>query len=312
MTKIAIFQKAPAFLDRAACLRAAVDAVAETRAAGARVVIFPEAYVPGYPAWIWRMRPGGDMRLADDLHRVLLENAVDLSADHLRPLKEAARVHGMTVVCGLHEREGTASRGTLFNTVVTIGPDGEVRNRHRKVMPTNPERMVWGQGDASGIRSVDSECGRLGALICWESYMPLARFALYSQGIDVYIAPTYDSGDRWIASARHIAKEAGCWVVSSGVAIRGCDIRGAAPGLDTLYPDADEWVNTGDSVVVAPGGTVVAGPMREEQGILYADIDLARIDSARRTLDVVGHYARPDLFTLKVHRSPLASVENCA
>lgn len=311
MTKIAVFQKAHAFLDRAACLRAAVDAVAETRAAGARVVVFPEAYVPGYPAWIWRMRPGGDMRLADDLHRALLENAVDLSADHLRPLTEAARVHGMTVVCGLHEREGTASRGTLFNTVVTIGPDGEVRNRHRKVMPTNPERMVWGQGDASGLRSIDSECGRLGALICWESYMPLARFALYSQGIDVYIAPTYDSGDRWIATARHIAKEAGCWVVSSGVAIRGCDIRGAAPGLDTLYPDADEWVNTGDSVVVAPGGTVVAGPMREEQGILYADIDLARIDSARRTLDVVGHYARPDLFTLKVRMSPLASVEDC-
>lgn len=311
MTKIAVFQKAPAFLDRAACLRAAVDAVAETRAARARVVVFPEAYVPGYPAWIWRMRPGGDMRLADDLHRALLENAVDLSADHLRPLKEAARVHGMTIVCGLHEREGTASRGTLFNTVVTIGPDGEVRNRHRKVMPTNPERMVWGQGDASGLRSVDSECGRLGALICWENYMPLARFALYSQGIDVYIAPTYDSGDRWIATARHIAKEAGCWVVSSGVAIRGCDIRGAAPGLDTLYPDADEWVNTGDSVVVAPGGTVVAGPMREEQGILYADIDLARIDSARRTLDVVGHYARPDLFTLKVRMSPLASVEDC-
>lgn len=312
MTKLAIYQKAPAFLDRAGCLRAAADAVAETSAAGARVVIFPEAYIPGYPAWIWRMRPGGDMRLADELHRALLENAVDLSADHLRPLQEAARLHRTTVVCGMHEREGTGSRGTLFNSIVTIGPDGVIRNRHRKVMPTNPERMVWGQGDAMGIRTVDSECGRLGALICWESYMPLARYALYSQGIDLYIAPTYDSGDRWIASARHIAKEAGCWVVSSGVAIRGRDIRGAAPGLDALYPDPDEWVNAGDSVVVSPSGAVVAGPLHQEQDILYADIDLAQIDTARRTLDVVGHYARPDLFTLQVRASPLASVEFAA
>lgn len=309
MTKLAIYQKAPVFLDRAGCLRAAADAVAETSAAGARVVIFPEAFIPGYPAWIWRMRPGGDMRLADELNRELLENAVDLSSDHLRRLQEAARRHRTTVVCGMHEREGTGSRGTLFNSVVTIGPDGVIRNRHRKVMPTNPERMVWGQGDAMGIRTVDSECGRLGSLICWESYMPLARYALYSQGIDLYIAPTYDSGDRWISSARHIAKEAGCWVASSGVAIRGRDIRGAAPGLAVLYPDPDEWVNAGDSVVVSPSGAVVAGPLHQEQDILYADIDLAQINTARRTLDVVGHYARPDLFTLQVRASPLASVK---
>lgn len=273
------------------------------------MVIFPEAYIAGYPAWIWRMRPGTDMRLADALHRALLENAVDLSADHLLPLQEAARLHRTTVVCGMHEREGTGSRGTLFNSVVTIGPDGVIRNRHRKVMPTNPERMVWGQGDATGIRTVDSECGRLGALICWESYMPLARYALYSQGVDLYIAPTYDSGDRWIASARHIAKEAGCWVVSSGVAIRGRDISMAAPGLEALYPDPDEWVNAGDSVVVNRGGAIVAGPLHQEQGILYADIDLSQIETARRTLDVVGHYARPDLFTLQVRALPLATVE---
>lgn len=308
MTKLAIIQHAPAFLDRAACLRAAVEAVAQSSAAGARVVIFPEAFIPGYPAWIWRLRPGGDMRLADDLHRALLENAIDLTTDQLRPLCDAAREHRVTVVCGINEREGTSSRGTLYNSVVTIAPDGAIRNRHRKVMPTNPERMVWGQGDATGIRTVESDCGRLGALICWENYMPLTRFALYAQGIDLYIAPTYDSGDRWIASAQHIAKEAGCWVAASGVAFRGRDIRNAAPGLDALYPDPDEWVNSGDSVVVAPGGAIVAGPMRKESGILYADIDLAQVDSARRTLDVVGHYARPDLFTLKVRESALASM----
>jgi nitrilase len=306
MTRLAVVQKAPAFLDRDACLRIAVDSVAEAAAGGAKVVVFPEAFVPGYPAWIWRLRPGGDMALSESLHRALLANAVDLAQDGPAPLRDAAREHGVTVVCGVHERDGEFSRGTLYNTVVTIGADGRVLNRHRKLMPTNPERMVWGQGDATGLRPVASECGRIGALICWESYMPLVRYALYSQGLDVYIAPTYDSGERWIATLQHIAREAGCWVVGSGVAFRGADIRGAAPGLQELYPGADEWVNGGDSAIVAPGGKIVAGPLRNEFGVLYADIGRDSIDNARRTLDVTGHYARPDLFSLHVNTAPLA------
>lgn len=298
--RVAIVQKAPAFLDRAACLRIAVDAVAEAAAGGASVVVFPEAFVPGYPAWIWRLRPGGDMALSERLHGALLANAVTLASGDLEPLRQAARKHRVTVVCGVHERDGTFSRGTLYNTVVTLGPDGNVLNRHRKVMPTNPERMVWGQGDASGIRTIDSPCGRIGALICWESYMPLVRYALYAQGLDVYLAPTYDSGDRWVASLQHIAREAGCWVLGSGVAFLAADIRDAAPGLAELYPDPQEWVNAGDSAVVAPGGKLVAGPLRNAFGFLYADIDQERIDNARRTLDVTGHYARPDLFSLQV------------
>jgi nitrilase len=165
--------------------------------------------------------------------------------------------------------------------------------------------MVWGQGDATGLRSIDSACGRIGALICWESYMPLARYALYAQGLDVYIAPTYDSGDRWIATLQHIAREAGCWVVGSGVAFRASDIRGAAPGLSDLYPDAGEWINAGDSAVIAPGGKVAVGPLRNDFGILYADINSESTDNARRTLDVTGHYSRPDLFSLQVHTGPL-------
>ncbi len=304
-TRLAIVQKAPAFLDHAECLRIAVSAIAEAAGGGAGLVVFPEAFISGYPAWIWRLRPGGDMALSERLHRALLENAVDLASNDLDPLREAARKHRVTVICGINERDGTFSRGTLYNTVVTLGPDGSVLNRHRKLMPTNPERMVWGQGDATGLRSVDSPCGRIGALICWENYMPLARYALYAQGLDVYVAPTYDSGDRWIATLQHIARESGCWVVGSGVAFRGSDIRGAAPGLSDLYPDAEEWVNPGDSAVVAPGGKIVAGPLRNEFGLLYADIDRAPIDNARRTLDVTGHYARPDLFSLHVRNGPL-------
>lgn len=309
MTRLAIVQKAPAFLDRAACLRIAVASLAEAAAQGAKVIVFPEAFIPGYPAWIWRLRPGGDMALSEGLHRALLDNSVDLAADDLAPLREAARKHQVTVVCGINERDGTFSRGTLYNTVVTLGPEGSVLNRHRKLMPTNPERMVWGQGDASGLRTLDSACGRIGSLICWESYMPLVRYALYAQGLDVYIAPTYDSGDRWVATLQHIAREAGCWVVGSGVAFRGADIRDAAPGLGELYPDAGEWVNAGDSAIVAPGGKLVAGPLRNETGFLFADLPRENIDNARRTLDVTGHYARPDLFSLRVHAGPLNPVD---
>jgi len=194
MSRIAVVQTPPVFLDRAATLAKAADAVAEAAKGGARVVVFPEAFVPGYPAWIWRLRPGGDMALTEKLHALLRANAVDLSRDDLAPLREAAKRHKVAVVCGVHERDADFGGGTLYNTVVVIGADGAILNRHRKLMPTNPERMVWGFGDASGLKTVDTPCGRVGVMICWESYMPLARYALYAQGIDVYVAPSYDSG----------------------------------------------------------------------------------------------------------------------
>jgi nitrilase len=224
-------------------------------------------------------------------------------------LRDAARRHEVTIVCGIDERDGAGSRATLFNSVVIIGPDGRLLNRHRKVMPTNPERMVWGLGDAAGLRTVATPCGRVGALICWENYMPLARCALYAQGVDVYVAPTYDAGDRWIATLRHIAREGGCWVLGAGCAFQARDLPESLPGRAALYPDPDEWVNQGDSAVVAPDGKVAVGPMRCELGILYADVDLERVGLARRTLDTVGHYARPDLFQLHVNKRPQRTVE---
>src|SRR6266849_281575 len=211
MSRVAIVQQAPVFLDRAATLAKAVAAIEEAAQAGARLIVFPEAFVPGYPAWIWRLRPGGDMGLSERLHSLLRANAVNLAGDDLAPLREAARRREVSVVCGIHELDADFSRTTLYNTVVTIGPDGALLNRHRKLMPTNPERMVWGCGDATGLRVVDTPVGRVGALICWESYMPLARYALYAQDIDIYVAPTWDAGETWLATMRHIAKEGGCW-----------------------------------------------------------------------------------------------------
>ena len=168
-------------------------------------------------------------------------------------------------------------------------------------MPTNPERMVWGFGDGSGLKVVDTPCGKVGSLICWENYMPLARYALYAQGVEIYVAPTWDQGDSWISSMKHIAKEGACWVIGSGSAIKASDMPHSFPGRDILYPDPDEWINTGDSVVIAPGGALVAGPMNKEKGILYADIDVSKASAAHRKLDVAGHYSRPDIFKLIVN-----------
>ena len=307
--KIAVIQHAPRFLDREATLVLAVEKIAEAASAGAELVVFPEAFVPGYPAWVWRLRPGSDWDTSEALHKRLLENAVDLQQDQLAPLKEAAVKHGVTVVCGVHERDGKHSRATLYNTVVTIGPDGDLLNHHRKLMPTNPERMVWGFGDGTGLKVVDTPCGRVGTLLCWENYMPLARFAIYAQGVDVYVAPTYDSGEGWIGTMRHIAREGGCWVIGAGVALRNGDIPEDFPDRENIYPSSEDWINPGDSVVIAPGGKVVAGPMREQQDILYAEIDPEQVAISRRTFDVAGHYSRPDIFKLEVNTTPQSPVE---
>ena len=176
-------------------------------------------------------------------------------------------------------------------------------------MPTNPERMVWGFGDATGLKAIDTPAGRIGTLICWENYMPLARYALYSQGVEIYIAPTFDCGDDWVETLRHIAREGRCWVVGSGNAMKVSDLPDDFPQKATIYPDPEEWINPGDSVVIEPGGRIAAGPLRKEEGVLYHDIDLDLSHAAKRALDVVGHYSRPDIFRLQVNTKPQAPIE---
>jgi len=308
MPTVAVVQSPPALLDLSRTMERALATTAEAASHGAELVVFPESYLPGYPTWLWRLRPGGDMKLLGTIHRRLLDNAVDIDAGGLDPLREAAREHQLTIVCGLHEIDTRFTGSTLYNTVAVIGPDGTLLNRHRKMVPTNPERTLWGRGDASGLRVVDTPVGRLASLICWENYMPLARFALYAQGVDVYVAPTWDAGERWQATLRHIAVEGGCWVVSGSTALQGCDVPEDFPERARVFPDEDEWINDGDAVVYAPFGGPVAGPLHRERGILYAAIHPTRAAGARRSLDVAGHYDRPDLFRLSVDRRPMPPI----
>ncbi len=309
MNKVAIVQEAPIVLDKEKTIVQAVGLVEKAADNGAQLIVFPEAFISGYPAWIWRLRPGGDWGANEELHAKLLENSIDLEVNELAPLCKIAKTRKITIVCGINERDGKLSRATIYNSVVVIGDDGTIINRHRKLMPTNPERMVWGFGDGSGLKVVDTPVGRIGSLICWENYMPLARYSLYSQGVEIYIAPTYDSGDGWIGTMQHIAREGRCWVVCAGVPLTRDDIPADFPNKELLYPDSEDWINAGDSVVVAPGGEIVAGPMRKEKGLLFAEIDSSRVAESKRALDVAGHYSRPDVFTLNVNTEKQSPVK---
>ena len=309
MTKIAVIQESPVLLDRDKTIKRARQLIEDAASAGASLAVFPEAYISGYPAWIWRLRPGGDWGASEELHTRLLDSAVDIDAGDIQPLCDSAKKNKIAVVCGMNERDSKLSKATLYNSVVMIGDDGCILNRHRKLMPTNPERMVWGFGDGSGLRVVDTPAGRAGALLCWENYMPLARYALYSQGVEIYIAPTYDSGDDWLGTMQHIAREGRCWVICSGVALTNSDIPSDFPDREALYPADEEWINPGDSAVIAPGGEIVAGPLREEKGILFADVESQRAVISKRDLDITGHYSRPDIFTLNVNTSPQSPVK---
>lgn len=303
MKKVAIIQEAPYILDKARTIKKAVEIINSVSEQGAELIVFPEAFIPGYPAWIWRLRPGSDWGICEELHARLLKNSIDLSSDDLKPILEAAKEKSVTVVCGINERDNANSQSTIYNSVITIDTQGQVVNHHRKLMPTNPERMVWGFGDGHGLNVTSTPVGRIGSLICWESYMPLARYSLYSQGIEIYIAPTYDSGEAWIGTMQHIAREGKCWVLSCGVALERADFPADFPDIDRLYPADEEWINPGDSLVVSPGGEIVSGPLSKEKGNIILDIDVEKSSSSKRALDVAGHYSRPDIFKLQVDKS---------
>jgi nitrilase len=295
---IAAVQAAPVFLDREATVDKACRLVEKAAADGAGLVVFPETFVPTYPDWVWRSRPWDDGE-AGWFDR-LLDQAVELPGPATEALGEAARATGTYVSIGVNERDGS----TLYNTQVYVGPDGTLLGKHRKLMPTGGERLVWGMGDGSTLLVLETPFGRLGGLTCWENYMPLARAAMYAQGVDIYLAPTWDNSDVWVPTLRHIAKEGRVFVVGVNQCIRGSDVPADIPGRDAIYAGDDDWMSRGNTAIVGPDGELLAGPLVEEEGIVMAEVDVARARASRRQFDPVGHYARSDVFTLMVDTRP--------
>jgi len=295
--RVAAVQTAPVFLDRAATVEKACAFIAKAAADGAELIVFPETFVPTYPDWVWRTTPWN--KEATALFARLQAEAVVVPSDTTIAIGEAAAQAGAYVSIGVDERDEFGS--TLYNTQLLFDPTGALVNKHRKLMPTGGERLVWGFGDGSTLEAVDTPFGRIGTLICWENYMPLARAAMYAQGIDIYLAPTWDNDDVWVASMRHIAKEGRVFVIGVNFCMRGSDVPSDVPMRDAIYGGDDDWLSRGNSVIVAPGGAVLAGPLVGEEGIVMADIDVAAARASRQQFDAVGHYARPDVFELKVN-----------
>ncbi len=300
--RVAAVQAAPVYLDRDATVRRVAELTAEAAANGAELVVFGEAFVPGYPDWAWRTNPWHDASWFGRLY----EQSVVVPSETTEQLGEAARQAGVVVAIGIDERDAHGS--TLYNSILYLDRDGSVLGTHRKLMPTGGERLIWGFGDGSDLDVHECAGARVGGLICWENYMPLARAALYGQGLDIYLAPTWDNSDVWLPTLRHIAKEGRVHVIGVTPCQRGSDVRDAFPGLDALYGTDDDWLSRGNTAIIGPDGTVLAGPLIGETGILYADLDLAGARAERRMFDPVGHYARPDVFRLTVDSSPKRAV----
>lgn len=292
----AAIQATPAFLDRDATVERSEKLIHEAATNGAGLMVFPETFVPGYPDWVWRVPawegPSGE------LYERLLDNSVVVPGPVTEALGRAAKRAKAFVSMGVNERDPTGS--TLYNTQLYFGPDGRLLAKHRKLMPTGGERLVWGMGDGSTLEVIDTPFGRLGGLTCWENYMPLARYAMYAKGIDVWCAPTWDNSDGWISTLRHIALEGRVFVIGAAPLLRGSDVPDEVPGRQEVWGGEDDWMCRGGTAIVGPGGDLLAGPLMEEEGILYAELDAATARRSRAEFDPVGHYSRPDVFRLSI------------
>jgi nitrilase len=298
--KAAVVQAGSCLFDREATLAKIIALTAEAAAQGARLILFPEALVPGYPRGLGFGTVVGS-RSADG--RLLWErywnNAVDVPGPATEALGAAARAGNAFLAVGVIERGAQPNPGTLYCTLLYFGPDGRLLGKHRKLKPTAAERLIWGEGDGSTLTVLDTEIGKVGGLICWENYMPLARTALYQKGVEIYLAPTADARETWQSSLRHIACEGRCFVLGCNQFVTKSMYPADLPGFAELAPQP-EIMCRGGSAIISPLGEYLAGPLYDGEGILLADLDLAEITRARFDFDVVGHYARPDVFQLLV------------
>jgi nitrilase len=303
VVRIAVVQAAPVLFDTARSLQKVADLTSDAAKQRVKLVVFPEAFIAGYPK-------GHDFGVSvgirgpegRDEFRRLFESAIAVPGESTETIGKVARDHGVHLVIGVVEREG----GTLYCTALMFGPDGTLLGKHRKLMPTAMERVIWGCGDGSTLPVVGTDLGRIGAIICWENYMPLLRTAMYAKGIELYCAITVDDRDTWLATVTHIALEGRCFVVSACQFLSRADLP---PGYPTgRFPAAQDVLIRGGSCIVGPLGQLLAGPKYGEEAILTAELDHADLARAKFDFDVIGHYARPDVFRLEVNEQPMKPV----
>jgi nitrilase len=296
--KVACVQAEPVILDRDATLDKLAALTAEAAGEGAQLVVFPETFVSVYPSSTWARALAGwaDPR-AKAAFAQLARSAVEVPGPAADRLGAIAREHGVWLVTGVNETD-PARNGTVYNALLYHTPDGSLALRHRKLVPTNHERLVWGQGDGGGLRALATPLGRIGGLICWENYMPLARFALYESGVEIYIASTADDAEAWQATLVHIARESRSFVVAPCHFQRAASYPADFPLRDLI--EQYDLISHGGSAVLAPDGSYLAGPLYDEEGILYAELDPERLLEERQRFDAAGHDHRPDVLQLSV------------
>ncbi len=303
--KVAVVQAASVLFDRAATVEKTCQLTAEAAAQGANFLLFPEAFIPAYPRGLgFGTVVGSRSPQGRQTWQRYWANSVDVPGPVTDTLGQAAREAGVYLAVGVIERDSQFSRGTLYCTLLYFGPDGRLLGKHRKLKPTGAERLIWGEGDGSTLTVLDTEIGKLGGLICWENYMPLARMAMYGQGVEIYLAPTADARDTWQATLRHIACEGRCFVLGCNQYVTKSMYPADLVGLEDLAGQP-EVMCRGGSAIISPLGEVLAGPLYDQEGILYAKLDLAEVAQSKFDFDVVGHYARPDVFQLIVNEQPM-------
>jgi nitrilase len=306
--KVAVIQAASVLFDREASVEKACHLTQEAAAQGAKLVLLPEAFIPAYPRGLsFGVVIGSRSQEGRLTWQRYWANAVDVPGPATEALGEAARQANVYLAIGVIERDSQFSGGTLYCTLLYFNPAGQLIGKHRKLKPTASERLIWGEGDGSTLTVLDTELGKVGGLICWENFMPLARMALYGKGVEIYLAPTADSRESWQATLQHIACEGRCFVLGCNQYVTKSMYPVDLIGLEDLA-NLPEVMCRGGSVIISPLGKTLAGPLYDQEGFLIAELDMAEIAQSKYDFDVTGHYARPDIFQLIINEKPLLPV----
>ncbi len=296
---MAIAQSAPVYLDKRASLAKALDLIQQAAKQDAQLVAFGETWLPGYPAWL-DVCPGAALwegASAKDVFAKLRYNSITAPGEEVNALREAARDLNVAIVMGASERvDAGPGNGTLYNSLFTISEDGQLRNHHRKLVPTYTERLVWGNGDGRGLEAVSTAAGRIGGLICWEHWMPLVRMAMHNSGEHIHVAVWPTVHELHQLASRHYAFEGRCFVLAVGLMMPAADLPDEFVDGRTSQPGESQWVERGGSAIIGPDSRYVVDPVFDREELLVSDLDLTQIDRESMTFDVSGHYARPDLF----------------